>query len=84
MKPRKLKTRKDKIRFLRDLKVGNTNINEISLPHIEIWKMYEDAPDLYINEITAEEISVAQMQEKRKLQGDDLLFLTVYSKPRHG
>jgi hypothetical protein len=78
-----INSRIGKINFLQRLRQGKASIYEI-MPHkIELWKQYNDEPDKYINEKTGQVITNAEMEEKEKHKGNNILFVTIQQRNGH-
>jgi hypothetical protein len=83
MKHKQLHSRLDKIKFLKNIKEGKATINELIPLKLEMWQQYMDEPGIYINEVTGEQITTAEMEMKEQTKGNDVLFVTVLHRGRH-
>jgi hypothetical protein len=70
-------SRREKIRLLSELQSGKRMLRELRPWKAELWYQHSYNPDVFINEVTGELITAAQMQERQKHKGDDVLFITV-------
>jgi hypothetical protein len=77
MKHKHLNSRTDKIKFLQRLTTGQATIRELMPVKVESWYQDNRMPDKFINEETGECINAAQMREKERTKGDNIIFLTV-------
>lgn len=78
-----INSRTDKINFLQRLKQGKASINELLPYKIELWTQYTDELDIYINEKTGKEITVAEMEVKESNKGNNVNFIIILLRSRH-
>ncbi len=83
MKHKQLNSRTDKIKFLQNIQQGKATIQELLPVKVELWKQYSDEPDKYINEKTGQIISNAEMEQKEKHKGNNILFVTILQRSRY-
>ena len=67
MKQRNLKTRTDKIKFLKELEAGKAKINELLPFKIEVWLVEDDGT--HINRNTGKRLTLAEYNADTKRRG---------------
>jgi hypothetical protein len=70
-------SRLEKIKLLNDLQSGKRTLQDMRPCEAELWDQHSHNPEVFINDVTRETITAAQMQNKKRHTGDDILFITV-------
>ncbi len=71
----KVKTRKEKIRLLKNLQTGKIGICSLQPRRIECWEHYEDKPGTYISEDTGEVLTEILFEQRINNSGKNVCYV---------